>query len=125
MQETALNQLKYECDTWKRMLKFLTDENIQLKNKISDILKSNFDKSLLEELEIFQSRFVREDEIINLLRNDIAEVDKFHLREPFENRKIADKIERNLQLIRNNISNAEKQFGILKRDFAKYISENL
>lgn len=123
MREIKLKQLKYECDAWKRMLGFLTDENIYLKNRLSDILKANIDKNLLEEIEIFHNRFIREDELIGLLRNDIAKVDDLFLRETLEKGKLANEIEKNLQKIRNNISHAEKQFGSLKKDFAGYLSE--
>lgn len=125
MLEENIKQLKLESNAWKRMLRFLTDENIYLKNKVSEILKVNFDKGLLEEIEIFHSRFLREDDLINLLRNDIAEADKILLTEPIENSKFLTEIEMKIQKIRNNISNAEIQFESIKKDFASYISEHV
>ncbi len=125
MLEENIKQLKLESNAWKRMLRFLTDENIYLKNKVSEILKVNFDKGLLEEIEIFHSRFLREDDLINLLRNDIAEADKILLTEPTENSKFLTEIEMKIQKIRNNISNAEIQFESLKKDFTSYISEHV
>ena len=55
MPELKLKQLKYESDTWKRLLDFMMDENIQLKNRLSEVLKDQFDKNLLDDVERFQS----------------------------------------------------------------------
>ncbi len=125
MPELKLKQLQYEADTWKRLLGFMMDENIQLKNRISQILKDRFDQNLLEEVEGYQSSFVKEDELIGLLRNDIAELDKLLQKEVFEDGMIIKIVEGKLKKIRNNIKNAEKQFGKLKMEFNNYFSENI
>jgi hypothetical protein len=125
MPELKLKQLQYESDTWKRLLGFMTEENIHLKNRLSEILKEKFDNSLLEEVEIFQNRFVREDELIGLLREDIAALDKLLKREIFEDGKIMREVDRGLRNIRRNISVAERQFAKLKLDFNSYLSENI
>ncbi len=125
MPELKLKQLQYETDTWKRLLGFMMDENIQLKNRISQILKDRFDQNLLEEVEGYQSSFVKEDELIGLLRNDIAELDKLLQKEVFEDGMIIKIVEGKLKKIRNNIKNAEKQFGKLKMEFNNYLSENI
>jgi len=125
MPELKLKQLQYESDTWKRLLGFMLDENIHLKNRISEILKNGFKKNLLEELENFQSRFIKEDELIGLLRNDVAELDKLLLKEVYEDGKLIKEIGRKLKTFRNNMLNAERQFTELKLDFNHYLSENI
>ena len=67
MSEVKLRQLKYESDTWKRLLGFVMEENIHLKNRLSEVLKANFDKNLLNDVENFYSEFIRADELIGLL----------------------------------------------------------
>jgi tRNA A37 N6-isopentenylltransferase MiaA len=125
MPELKLKQLQYESDTWKRLLAFMTDENIHLKNRLSEILKERFDKNLLEEVEVFQNRFVRGDELINLLREDVADLEKLLKREIFEDGKIMKETDRALKNIRRNIIIAERQFAKLKLDFNSYLSENI
>jgi len=71
-----LKQLQYEAGTWKRLLLFMSDENICLKNRLSEILKGPFNGSLLDELENFQSRFIREDELLLFMRSDFVALDK-------------------------------------------------
>jgi hypothetical protein len=125
MQTKKLKQLQYESDTWKRTLGFLIDENIHLKNRLSEILKEQFDNNLLDEVEVFQNKFIQEDKLISLIRNDVAEIDKLLTREIFEDSKIATQFDKNLQMVRNNILNAEKEFSRLKLEFNGYLSENI
>lgn len=125
MPELKLKQLQNESDSWKKLLDFMMDENIHLKNMLSEVLKNKFDKNLLVEIEGFQNRFIKEDQLVGLLRNDVAGLDKLLEREIFEDGKIVNEIDRRLKNLRNNIVYAEKQFGKLKLEFNNYLSENI
>ena len=85
MPELKLKQLQYERDTLKRLLEFRRDENVHMKNRLSEVLQDKFDKNLLKGIEFFQSTFLKEDELIGLLRNDFAELNKLLVIEIFEN----------------------------------------
>ena len=122
MPELKLKQLQYESDTWKRLLGFMIDENIHLKKRLVEILRSISNENLLEEMENFHSRFIKEDDLIGLLRNDVAELDKLLVREIFEDGNIFDEVIRKLNKLRNNIGNAEIQFSQLKLEFNNYLS---
>lgn len=123
MTELNLIQLQYECDNWKRLLSFISDENINLKRKLLEVLNNGFKRDLLNEFEDFQSRFVKEDERISLLRHDQAELDKLLTREIYEDGAILKKVESKIKKMRNNIRNAEIQFGLLKSSFNSYLFE--
>jgi len=123
--ELKLNQLQFESNTWKRLLCFMMDENIHLKNRITEILKNDTDTNLLEEIENFQNNLVRQDEVISLLRHDTAELDKLLVREIFEDGEITKEINKKLKDLRNNISTAEKQFTKVKLEFNNYLLETL
>jgi len=125
MPELKLKQLQYETDTWKRALAFMMDENIYLKNRLSEILSDRFNKALLDEVELFQNKFLKEDELIGLLRNDITEMERILAREIFEDGRMIDEIDRKLKKVRNNITIAEKQFAKLKSAFNSYLRENI
>jgi regulator of replication initiation timing len=125
MPVVKLKQLQYESDGWKRLLGFMMEETVHLKNRLSEVLKDKFDNNLLEEAEGFQSNFIKEDELVGLLRNEVAELDKLLLREIFEDGKIAYEIEKKMSRLRNNIIVAENQFGKLKKEFNSYLSENI
>ncbi|HEY6064391.1 MAG TPA: hypothetical protein VIV35_12320 [Chitinophagaceae bacterium] len=125
MSVLKLKQLQFEAETWKRVLGFMTDENIHLKNRLSEILKNNFDNNLLEEVEIFHSNFLKEDEKIDLLKKEVAGLDKLLVREIFEDGTIIRQVDSKLKRLRNNIKIAEAQFTRLKTDFNNYLSENI
>ncbi|MCW3091981.1 MAG: hypothetical protein JWP81_3050 [Ferruginibacter sp.] len=122
--ELKLKQLRYEIDTWKRLLAFMMEENVHLKNRISEILKDKFDKNWLEKVEYFQSSFITQDQLIGILRNDVAIVEKLLMLEQYEDDRIISQIGARLKKIRGNIIAAERQFGILKMEFNSYLLEN-
>jgi hypothetical protein len=122
MSKVKLGQLKYESDTWKRLMGFLMDENVHLKNRLSEVLKANFENSLLNDVENFHSEFIRTDELIGLVRNDIAEFDSLLTREVFEDGAIVKQVEKKL---RHGVRAAEEHFGRLKSAFNSYLSENI
>jgi hypothetical protein len=121
MSEFKLKQLQYESDTWKRTLGFMIDENIHLKQRIADILKNGFNRTQLEAMEQFQNNFIKEDELIGLMRNEVSEFDKLIIKEIFEDGKIVNDIYKKLNQIRHNITVAEGQFSKLKQEFNYYL----
>ena len=72
-----LEQLVFESDTWKRNLAFMTEENIRLKSRLSEILQKKMDKTLLPRAEEFHNSFLKHDDLIKVLRNDISGFDKY------------------------------------------------
>jgi hypothetical protein len=125
MPELKLKQLQYETDTWKRLLCFMLEENVHLKNRLSEVLKDRFNKNLLDEVETFQSNFIKEDELISFLRNEVAEIDGELVKEIFVDGKLNKGMEKRIHQFRSNLSNAEKRFGKIKMSFNNYLSENM
>lgn len=115
-------QLQHECDTLKRLLFFLKEENIALKNRLSDILKNSFDKNLLEKAEFFQSAFIREDERMHLLRNDLAALESVLSSITQGKENLNSKIDVMLADLRNNAHIAENQFLKMRSDFNRYFT---
>jgi hypothetical protein len=120
-----LKQLQYESDALKRLLGFMTEENIHLKNRISEILKDQFNKNMLEEVEIFHTDFIKEDILIGFLRHDVALIDKLMAKDKFDDGEIDRIINKKLKKLHKNIIIAERHFGKLKWSFNNYLSENL
>lgn len=119
-----LEQLQFESDTWKRLLGCMVDENVRLKMRLSEVLKDKFNQNLLEDAENFQSRFLKEDELIALLRNDMAELEKVLKRETAEEAVIKE-VYKKLKVIKENIKTAEKHLSTLQLEFNNYIAENI
>lgn len=125
MLELKLKQLQYETDTWKRLLCFMQEENVHQKNRLSQVLKDKFNNNLLDEVESFQSSFIKEDELIGFLRNEVAEIDGELVKEIFVDGKLNKGISKKIHQLRNNLTNAEKRFGKIKMSFNNYLSENM
>ncbi|NML38503.1 hypothetical protein HHL17_14940 [Chitinophaga sp. G-6-1-13] len=68
-----LEELRAQQESRKYLLKVLEDENICFKLKLARILSTDFDRRELGRLEYFQSRFLKMDEQIALLRHEISE----------------------------------------------------
>jgi glutaredoxin 2 len=125
MPTMKLRQLQYEVDSWKRVLRFITEENIHLKSRLSEAINDKFDRRLLTDAEEFQTRFIKKDELISLLRNETAELEKLFVREMFDNGIMINEIERKFKILRNNISFAEAGFIKMKSEFNNYLSGNV
>lgn len=123
--ELLLKQLRYETNTWKRLLDFLMDENIRFKNRLSEILEYRFNKDLLEEVERFQSRFIQQDEFISLLSNEIAETEKLLAGKISRNGLLIPEADKKLKRIRKNMMSAEKRFGRIKTMFNHFLAESI
>lgn len=120
-----IKQLKHETSTWKRVLHFMQEENIHLKNRLSDVLKDSFDKKMLADVEVFQNNFIKEDELISLLKNELAEIENSLQHNIFIEGKIENSIEGKIKRLRISIENAERAFTKVNNDFNNYLSENL
>jgi regulator of replication initiation timing len=117
-------QLRYEINNLKRLLDFIIEENIHLKNRISEILSDRFDTYLLEEVDNFQSRLIKEDHLIALVRNEITEAEALFIAEP--NQVTAQKkIESRLKRLHKNLRFIERQFSKLKTEFHRFLSKNI
>jgi hypothetical protein len=116
-------QLQVEQDTWKQLLGYMMEENIHLKNRITEILKYKSNRILLDDVENFQSHFIMEDEMISILRNDLANIEKLFAEAGDGNQKMVEQINDRLQRLRENIMLAEAQFNSLKIEFDRYLSQ--
>ena len=125
MQDLKLLQLGYEIETCKRLLNFITDENVHLKIRLSAVLKDNFEKNMLEEMDNYLSKFVAQDELINLLKNDISKIEKQLWGKIHEDGEIMKDIYLGLRLLQSNILTTVELFIKLSEDFNNFLSERL
>lgn len=116
-----LKQAIFETEVLKRILGFMSDENMHFKNRMSEILKNGFEKKMLNRMEVFQNRFIMEDELVGLLRNDVAEMENLIRSEG----EAIEEISRKLKKLSFNVELAESHFNKLKMDFNSFLSENI
>ena len=123
MPEFTLKHLRHESEAWKRLLNFMLDENVLLKYRLAEALKTHSDSAFLEEAENFQSRFVKKDILIGMLRDDVAEIESTLIKKQFVNGELVTFINGRIKKLRNNIAQIEKQFIRLRQDFNAYMTE--
>ena len=87
-------QYRHETDTWKRYLHFIQQENNHLKNRLSQVLQHDTDEEFLERAEYFQSKFIAEDDTVNMLRQDIHEIDQMLLKEKAEDSSLIKELQK-------------------------------
>ena len=122
MSEQNLQQLRCENEGWKRLLNFMLEENVHLKNRLVDSLKQSSDPLFIEQAENFQSQFLKKDMLISLLRDDVAHIDRSLMNKDFKDGE-SNTLKTRLRKLRNNIVQTEKQFVKLMLDFNNYMAE--
>jgi hypothetical protein len=125
MMEAKLTQMRYEKETWKRLVSFMTEENILLKNRLSEVLKDSFSYNLLEKLECFQSTFINVDNLMDLFRHDLAELEDLLAKETTGEDHTLINIQTKLKTLRTVLMNVERELSKLKINFHTYLSENI
>lgn len=125
MPELKLKQLAYETGAWKRLLDFISEENIRHKNRVSEILQDRFDKNLLEEVDGFQGRFIKQDDMISLLRDDIEAFMNIPADRIMDGKEMTEDVYKKLKRLRSNMQIAEESFGRLRTEFNHFLVENI
>jgi len=121
---TKLQQFKHGSESWKRMLEFMQQENVHLKTRLAEVLKTDVEEDFLEKAEYFQTNFLHFDERISFLRRDIAEFNKMFLTELFNNGHLKDITLRQKDL-ESEIETEGKKFNKLRVEFNNYLIESL
>lgn len=118
-------QFRHESDTWKRYLQFIQQENNHLKTRLSQVLQHDTDEQFLERAEYFQSKFIAEDDTVNMLRQDIHELDTMLSKEIPEDQNTIKELQKKLKKMHKDMEIVERQFNKLKSDFNLYLTESL
>jgi 2-phospho-L-lactate guanylyltransferase (CobY/MobA/RfbA family) len=118
-------QFRHESDTWKRYLQFIQQENNHLKTRLSQVLQHDTDEQFLERAEYFQSKFIAEDDTVNMLRQDIHELDNMLSKEIIEEPNTVKELQKKLKKMNRDMEIVERQFNKLKSDFNLYLTESL
>ncbi|HLP35220.1 hypothetical protein [Lacibacter sp.] len=118
-------QFRHESDTWKRYLQFIQQENNHLKTRLSQVLQHDTDEQFLERAEYFQSKFIAEDDTVNMLRQDIHELDNMLSKEMPEDANTIKELQKRLKKMHKDMEIVERQFNKLKSDFNLYLTESL
>ena len=112
-----LQQIEVKMDSWKQLLNSWMEENILLKNRLSEILRNNFDHNSLEEIEEFQTKFINDDELIRFLKKNVNELDDLLSQREIKKVKMDEIIKTRFENLDNDISISTIKFRELKSAF--------
>jgi hypothetical protein len=123
--QSRISRFQKESESWRRVLEYMQQENSYLKNLLADVVNQDINNEMLVEAEDFQNRFIKNDEIIALLRRDIY---NFNERLSDHSSKAGMDNEKYYPVqkkLRNEIELLEQQFNKLKFEFLYFISEKI
>lgn len=116
-----MEELRAQHESRKYLLKVLEDENIHFKLKLARILSTDFDRRELGRLEYFQSRFLKMDEQIALLRHEISEQQgvlmAVHTTGGLKDAVVSE------QMIDRRFTMVQQHFDMLDADFRHYLRQ--
>lgn len=118
-------QLRQESESWFRMLDYFEQENIQMKNRLAEILKNEVNVAFLEKLEFYQNKFLNKDTVITLFRHEIAKHDQTLTNEWDGDVVFNKKIIKRQSKLRQDLRAIEREFNDIKFDFNSYVAEAL
>ena len=112
-----IKQFQTEIESWKQLLNAGMEENVLLKNRMSDILKNKYEQSSLEEIEEFQNQFIRQDELIYSLKSDVNDSCNLLYSKISQIGKIERPLYKKMNALRRDIADFKARFNILKLAF--------
>ena len=89
------------------------------------MLQHDTDEQFLERAEYFQSKFIAEDDTVNMLRQDIHELDNMLSKDMVEDAITIKELQKRLKKMHKDMEIVERQFNKLKSDFNLYLTESL
>ncbi len=120
-----LDQLKFETDTWRRVLNFISDENAFLKSRFSSILKTDCDVRLMDDFESFQNQFVGVDAAILAYKKGLTELEKDCFDDGLDAKmEWADRVNR-VSKLKDSIVQLQKSVFLLIWDFHRFLDNDL
>ncbi|NLR60342.1 hypothetical protein HGH93_19680 [Chitinophaga polysaccharea] len=118
-----LNGHFLQQESWKYILRVVEDETIFFKTKLSRVLANDLEKSHLNDLEIFQHRFLMMDEQVVLLRHEVRE-----LQEIIQQQAVATPLPASIitqqQGVALKIERLQQSFNELASDFSSYLHQS-
>lgn len=114
-------QLLNENFTWKRLLESFIQENNFLKTRLSEVVDRQNDKMFIACAEEFQNDFILKDEFILDIVKDIKGQEKNLQFASAQKSEPDEKTCKRHEKLRNEMTNLENEFFVLKTQFKKYL----
>lgn len=117
MYDPILRQFQHECNFFRRLTEFIGDETINMRIRATEVLKENFGRKMLESIEYFQDEFLKIDQIVKFVRNDVSE-----LNDSLMNKELTSEKIKQIRLFRDGL--CKKAYSMKKRFYELLVKFN-
>jgi len=109
-----------KIEKWRHTLEHRMEENLLLKEQLADILKHDYDHSLLEEIETLQTRLIFEDELIAALRQVINELETLLIINNGSDENLSQMVPLKIAWLQKDMAYSDVRFWELKSVFNEF-----
>ncbi|MFT5511846.1 MAG: membrane-associated HD superfamily phosphohydrolase [Bacteroidia bacterium] len=126
MPQKYLDELHKEYTKWTKALNFYKDEIKTFKHRLEEIITQNTKIEVTAQVEHFQNQFIRQNEVIDILKHDIHEAEHKLVLNAKENNVATDhrKTEEDVALA-EQMTVFEKIYLDLKAEFSRFAADTL
>lgn len=119
-----IGDLHFELNLWLNEFKFYKDEIRIFNNRLEEIVVKNTSPEVLQELEHFQNQYIRQEEVIDVLRHDVKQHENLLETESNEHPVAIDhRFFEDHTDLRNQIERFKDIYAELKIDFFRFLSK--
>lgn len=112
-----------EYKQWLREIDFYKSELANMQQQLSDFMPTFYKKDFAANVERFQNRFIRQREVIDILRHDVKQHENdFQKLQVSPTPELRDKVSRIHLRLRNDVAIFFDLFVELKRDFTDFLA---
>lgn len=122
--DLILKQYVYEAQSWQRILSFMQQENVTLKNRLAEVVSGAIPHEDLARAEDFQDEFLSQDRIHAYLSKEIQK-QVLLLNAYNRNGSDFDKVSTNQKELRNCLHKTEALFAGAREAFVSYLKKHL
>ena len=101
MNNPYLSELHKKYNNWIKSLDFYADELKTFTSRLEEVVMRNTKREVRAQIEHFQNQFIREKEVIDILKHDIAQDEKWLVANAKRNNVATDhrRVEENEKLV--------------------------
>ena len=119
-----MDVLHFEHERWTKQLEFYKDELLTYNHRLEEIVTRYNGRGVMKELESFQNKFIRQNEVIDILKHDIHEHETVLAKSFIENPTASDhRLFDYHDGLRNRMDIFVKLYSELKTGFMRYLSK--
>lgn len=117
------SQIYNEHKAWRRILEIYKQDNALLKYQLSELVDNNEDEHFLQMAEHFQNKLLSKDETLNKLNGELQEFSE-NIKEVLHKNLLSENVINKHKLLHKHISQFEKEFLRLVKEFNEKMLQN-